>query len=51
MHYYMIDLIQSPSPHVSTEDYSHIMMRDKVMVADIIMLSMMMKAAKSFSLE
>jgi hypothetical protein len=47
----MIDLIQSPLPHVPTEDYSHIMMGDEVMVVEIMMLSMMMKATKSFSLE
>jgi hypothetical protein len=32
----MIDLIQSPLPHVPTEDYSHVMMGDEVMVVEII---------------
>jgi hypothetical protein len=44
----MIDLIQFPSPHVPTEDYSHIMVGDEVMVVEIIVESMvLMKAAKS----
>jgi hypothetical protein len=47
MHYYMINLIQFPSPHVPTQDYSHIMVGDKVMVAEIVVESMMMKVAKS----
>jgi hypothetical protein len=33
----MIDLIKFSSPHVPTEDYSHIMVGDKVMVVEIIM--------------
>jgi hypothetical protein len=47
MHYYMINLIQFPSPHVPTQDYSHIMVGDKVMVVEIVVESMMMKVAKS----
>jgi hypothetical protein len=48
MHYYMIDLIKFSSPHVPTEDYSHIMVGDKVMMVVIIVESMvMMKAKKS----
>jgi hypothetical protein len=48
----MIDLIQFPSPHVPTEDYSHIMVGDKVMVVEIIVESMvMMKATTSPSLK
>jgi hypothetical protein len=44
----MIDLIQLPSPHVPTEDYSHIMVGDEVMTVEIIMESVvMMKAKKS----
>jgi hypothetical protein len=42
MHYYMIDHIQFPSPHVHTEDYSHIMVVDEVMVVEIVVKSMMM---------
>jgi hypothetical protein len=33
----MIDLIKFSSPHVPKEDYSHIMVGDKVMVVVIIM--------------
>jgi hypothetical protein len=51
MHYYMIDLIQFSSPHVPTVDYSHIMVGDEVMVVEIIVKSMMMKAAKAPSSE
>jgi hypothetical protein len=52
MHYYTIDLIQFPSPHVPTEDYSHIMVGNEVMVVDIVVESMvMMNAVKSPSTE
>jgi hypothetical protein len=51
MHYYMIDLIQFPSPHVPTEDYSHIMVGDEFMAVEIVVESMMMKAVKSPSPE
>jgi hypothetical protein len=45
----MIDLIQLPSPHVPTEDYSHIMVGDEVMMVEIITESVvMMKAKKSY---
>jgi hypothetical protein len=48
IHYYMIDLIQFPSPHVPIENFSHIMVGDEVMVVEIIVESMvLMKAAKS----
>jgi hypothetical protein len=48
----MIDLIQFPSSHVPTEDYSHIMVGDEVMDVEIIVESMvMMKVNKSPSLE
>jgi predicted small integral membrane protein len=44
----MIDLIQFPSPHVPIEDYSHIIVGDEVMVAEIIVESIvMMKSKKS----
>jgi hypothetical protein len=52
MHYYKIDIIQFPSPHVPTEDYSHIMVGDEVMVVEIVVEWMLMrKATKSSSLE
>jgi hypothetical protein len=48
----MIDLIQFPSPHVPTEDYSHIIVGDEVMAVEIIVESTpMMKAKKSPSPE
>jgi hypothetical protein len=50
MYYYMIDLIQFPSPHVPKEDYSHMMMRDENMAVEIIVASMVMMLAKKFPL-
>jgi hypothetical protein len=52
MHYYMIRIIQFLSPHVLTEDYSHIMVGYEVMVVEIVLKSMVtMKAKKSPSPE
>jgi hypothetical protein len=42
----MIDLIQLPSSHVPTEDYSKIMVGDEVMVVEIVVESMTMIKAK-----
>jgi hypothetical protein len=47
MHYYVIDLIQFPSPHVHIEDYSHIMVGDEVMAVEIIVDSMVIMKAKN----
>jgi hypothetical protein len=48
----MIGIIQFLSPHVLTEDYSHIMVGYEVMVVEINVKSMvMMKAKKSPSPE
>jgi hypothetical protein len=48
MYYYMIDLIQLPSPYVPIDNYSHMMAGDEVTEVDIIVGPMvMMKTTKS----
>jgi hypothetical protein len=50
MHYYMIDPIQFPLPHVLIEDYSHMIVGYKVMAVEIVVVLMVtMKTKKSSS--
>jgi hypothetical protein len=46
MYYYMIYLIQFPSPHVPTKDYSHMMVGDEIMAVEIVVESMSMMNTK-----